>query len=292
MRRLVGIEIGGTKIVVGLGNPDQIVAREVIPTTDPASSLGAVRRVVQVWHRQRPIDAVGIASFGPVRVDPEAEDYGRILDTPKPGWSHTSLIDALTIDDIPMAIDTDVNGAVLAEATMGAAIGCTSAVYLTIGTGLGGGVMVGGNLVHGFMHPEIGHIAVRKHPADDFKGVCPFHGDCAEGLLCGPALLARFGEPPEDVHVDDLRWEGPAFALGELCATLILTLSTQRIIIGGGVALGRPKLIERARNYAAKRLNGYLSDIDTHMLQNVIVMPSLGNDAGVIGAMTLANTAN
>jgi fructokinase len=292
MHKLAGIELGGTKTVVVLGAPGRIDERLEFPTTDPAETLGRAVEAIEGWRDDKPVDAVGIASFGPIRVSREAADYGTMLDTPKQGWAgaevRAKVAEALAC---PVALDTDVNGAAMAEHRFGAGQGCETMVYLTIGTGLGGGVLVGGVPAHGMLHPEIGHVRLRRAPADRFEGACAFHGDCIEGLLSGPALAARLGTHPSRVDPENPLWEPVAHDLAELLTMLVLTVSPQRIVIGGGVAGRQPHLLPMAVARMPALLGGYLRDCTRERLAGMVVPPLLGDDAGPMGALLLAAKA-
>jgi len=292
MHKLAGIELGGTKTIVVLGQPGRIDERVELPTGEPEETLAQAIGVIEGWRDDKPVDAVGIASFGPIRVARDAADFGTMLDTPKPGWLGTDVFatvaDALAC---PVALDTDVNAAALAEHRFGAGRGCASLVYLTIGTGLGGGVLVDGEPVHGRLHPEIGHVRLRRAPGDTFAGSCAFHGDCMEGLLSGPALAARFGTHPSRIEPEDPRWETVAQDLAELLAMLVLTLSPQRIVVGGGVSHRQPQLMPAAIARVPALLSGYLRDCSRHTLAGMIVAPELGDDAGPMGSLCLAARA-
>lgn len=292
MHRLAGIELGGTKTVIVLGQPGRIVERVEIATTEPEETLAAAIGVIQAWRDHIPVDGVGIASFGPVRVARSAADHGMMLDTPKLGWSGTDVLGPVVAAlGCPIGLDTDVNAAALAEHRFGAGQGCASLVYLTIGTGLGGGVLIEGAPVHGRLHPEIGHVRLRRAPGDRFAGACAFHDDCLEGLLSGPALAARLGTHPSRVPAEDPRWEPVAHDLAELLAMLVLTLSPQRIVVGGGVAQGQPHLLPAARARMPALLAGYLRDCTREALAGTVVAPDLGADAGPMGALVLAARA-
>lgn len=289
MHRLAGIELGGTKTVVVLGQRGRIDERIEFPTSSPEDTLGLAIEVIAGWQDHLPIDAVGIASFGPIRIAREAGDYGHMLDTPKPGWSDAAILaPIMDTTGCPVAIDTDVNAAALAEHAFGAARGCASVVYLTIGTGLGGGVLIDGRPVHGMLHPEIGHVRLRRTEGDLFPGSCRFHGDCMEGLLSGPALEARLGQHPAQVASDHPSWRPVAHDLAELLAMLVMTLSPQRIVVGGGVANRQPHLLEGALHRLPGLLGGYLRDCTPEMLATIVVPPALGDDAGPMGALEIA----
>ena len=290
--RLAGIELGGTKCIAVLGDGEQLVARESFPTTTPAETLGAALAALERWNDEAPLAALGIASFGPIRVNPQAEDYGTILDTPKPGWAGARVLEMVRGRfTCPLAIDTDVNAAALAEYAYGAAKGCSNTVYITIGTGLGGGVLIDGRPVHGQMHPEIGHLRLRRLAGDDFDGVCPFHGDCIEGLIAGPALHARLPVSPGECDPASPAWDAVAHDLAQLIAHLMLTLSPERIVIGGGVSNRQPHLLGRARKVVPALLAGYLGPVETLRLDELVCAPALGDDAGPMGALVLAARA-
>lgn len=284
---VAGIELGGTKCIAVAARGRAIVERLHIPTGAPPETLGALADAVAGWEKARgPVAALGIASFGPVALDPARPGYGTILTTPKPGWAGADVRGPFARRfAAPIALDTDVGGAALAEARWGAAAGCEVAVYLTVGTGIGGGVTVRGRPVHGLLHPEIGHIRVRRAAGDTFAGSCPFHGDCVEGLASGSAIAARAGG--RRLAAGDPIWAYVADALAELVATLLLTLSAERILIGGGVALGQPALLPMIRARAAVLLAGFLPPVDEAALEAIVRPPALGADAGPLGAVAL-----
>jgi fructokinase len=272
--RLGAIEAGGTKWVLALGTGPDDLAVETIPTTTPVETIG---RAVGFFEREGPVNAVGIGSFGPVDLA-----SGTITTTPKPGWANTPV--AGPVGDrlgVPVAFDTDVNAAALGEHRWGAAQGLDTFVYVTIGTGIGGGAMVGGMLVHGLSHPEFGHLRLPHDRDDDpFPGSCPYHGDCWEGLAAGPALAARWGRPADELTGDDAVWrlEARYIALGIVSA--ISVLSPERIVLGGGV-MQAPGLIHLVRDEVERLLGGY-------QRTGEIVEPALGSRSGVLGALALA----
>jgi fructokinase len=289
------VEAGGTKFVVVIGNErGEILAQERFPTADPRSTLDAthafLRRQEQVVGS---LAAIGLASFGPVELNPGSPRYGFIGRTPKAGWSGTDMLGSLAREfRCPIGFNTDVNAAALAEHRWGAAQDAGSLVYVTVGTGIGGGVIVDGAPIQGLMHPEIGHIYPRRHPLDGaFGGVCPFHGDCLEGLASGPAIVARSGATLGQLDATHPQWQIEADYLGQLCAQLVLTLSPSRIVLGGGV-MGQKRLLPLIRSRLLHWLGGYidrseiLSDVDGY-----VVAPRLGDDAGVLGALVLAMEA-
>lgn len=290
--RLAGVELGGTKSIAILAGPDGIIESVTFPTEAPATTLAALRAQIQRWHGAQPIEALGIASFGPLQLDRARPDFGAILATPKPGWSGApvgrSLADGL---NCPWAIDTDVNGAALAESRDGAGQGCDVVCYITIGTGVGGGLSIGGRPVHGALHPEIGHLRLRRADNDGFAGACPFHGDCIEGLICGPALAARFGADAASVPDSDPRWQHVASDLAELCGAILLTTSANRILFGGSVAIHRAFLLPLVRARVTERLGAYLPFLQGAGAADIIRPAALGALAGPLGAVALARMA-
>ena len=288
MTDYAGLEIGGTKLVAARGRGRSIVDKVVVPTTTPAETLGRAVQVLAEWHDHEPLSSIGVASFGPVRIDPAAPDYGRILATPKRGWEGADLLADLRPFGVPLALDTDVNAAALAEAQLGAGQGCDSLIYITIGTGIGGGVVVGGQPAHGLLHPELGHMMLRRAKGDDFAGVCPFHADCIEGLVSGPALHARFAGDAAAADPQDPRWNAVSSDLAQLLANLLLALSPQRIVVGGGVGIGQQEMVRSAAARVPQIIAGYLPEIDQAFMDCLVVPPKLGTDAGPLGAILLA----
>lgn len=292
MDQIAGIELGGTKALAVLARGTEILASERIATTTPDETLGALVEILNGWKRDQGYAALGIASFGPLRLDPDAADYGMMLATPKAGWTGADIAKTLRAgSDCPSRVDTDVNAAALAEWRWGAGKGLDSLVYLTLGTGVGGGVLVGGRPVHGALHPEIGHLRLRRASGDDFPGSCPFHGDCVEGLLSGPALQARFGASRESISVDDPRWSFVAHDLAQLIGALLLVTSPQKILIGGGVGLGRSFLLGRAWQLVVADLAAYLLHVRDTDPVSLIGLPALGEKAGPLGAIALGEAA-
>lgn len=283
-----GIEAGGTKFVCMVASgPDDIRAETRFPTTSPDETIG---RAVAFFRPFMPLKAVGVASFGPVDLDQTSPTYGFITTTPKPGWANTDITGRLRAElGLPVAFDTDVNGAALSEYRWGAAQGCDPVLYITIGTGVGGGCLINGRPMHGLVHPEMGHLRLPRDPkVDPFRGICPFHGDCFEGLAAGPAMRARWGQPAETLPVDHPAWELEAHYIAMALADLVCTLSPRRIVLGGGV-FDHPGLIERVRVKVQELLNGYVpSPVILHHIDEYIVLPGLGNRAGVLGAIALA----
>ena len=284
-----GIEAGGTKFVCAIGSgPDDLQAETQFPTTSPDETIG---RAIEFFRAQpTELAAVGIAAFGPVDLNPASPTYGHITTTPKPGWANTDLAGAVgRALGVPVGFDTDVNGAALGEHRWGAAQGLDTFLYLTIGTGIGGGGLLGSRLMHGLIHPEIGHMRLpHDWSADPFPGLCPYHGDCLEGLAAGPAIQARWGQPAQALPDDHPAWPLQARYLGLALANLVCTLSPQRIILGGGV-MNVPLLLPLVRAEVQCLLNGYVQAPDIlATIDSYIVLPALGGRAGVLGAIALA----
>jgi fructokinase len=283
------VEAGGTKMVCAVGSgPDDLRNITRIPTTTPAETL---ERVVSYFREQpEPVTAVGVGSFGPVDLAPESPTYGYITATPKPGWRNTDVVGTIRRAlHVPVGFDTDVNAAALAEYRWGAAAGLDTFIYLTVGTGIGGGGMVGGRLMHGLVHPEMGHIRVpHDWAADPFPGACPYHGDCLEGLAAGPALGQRWGRPAGELPPDHPAWHLQAGYLAQALTSYILVLSPQRIILGGGV-MQQPQLFPLIRAKVVELLGGYVqAEAILNQTNDYIVPPGLGDRAGVLGALALA----
>jgi fructokinase len=281
------IEGGGTKFVLGTAGPDGAIrARHRLATTTPDETLGAA----VAWFRDQAESyaAVGIACFGPLELDPDRPDWGHILQTAKPKWSGADVAGPFTSAfACPVGIETDVNGAALAEAAWGAGQGCGSLLYVTVGTGIGGGYVSQGRLLRGAAHPEMGHIRMPRHPDDGaFPGVCPFHGDCLEGLASGPAIHARWGASLSDLPPDHPSHDMIAWYLGQAAATWQAVLQPERIIFGGGVS-GAPGLLDRVREAARVAGGGYFAGDPA----DLVMSPGLGADSGLLGALAVARRA-
>ena len=283
-RNLFGaIEAGGTKFVLAIGRGhDDIVAQTQIPTTSSGETL---QRTIKWFQSQGGIATLGISSFGPVDLDPTSPQWGYITDTPKPGWSQASVAARLGAAlGCPVGLDTDVNGAAIGEYRHGAAKGCDAAIYVTVGTGIGGGAIIGGETVKGSRHPEMGHVMLRRHPQDlDFAGACPVHGDCLEGLASGQVIKGRWGASLADLTPDHVAHEIIADYLAQFCQTLIALYSPQRIILGGGV-LQTAGLLDKIRARATVYAGSYFG---LHA-DEIIVAPGLGTRSGIAGAFELA----
>jgi len=290
-----GIEAGGTKFVCAVGtSPEDIRAEIRFPTSHPVESIPTAINFFKDQEKKfGRLTAVGIASFGPVDPDPHSPSFGFVTSTPKPGWANTDFVSPVQKAlDVPVGFDTDVNGAALGEWRWGAAQGLDTFVYLTIGTGIGGGAMVNGQLVHGVLHPEMGHILVpHDHTKDPFPGSCPYHRDCLEGLATGPSVEKRWGQRGETLSVDHPAWELEAHYIALALANYVFILSPQRIILGGGV-MQQHQLFPLIRANVLKFLNGYIRT--PQILEKVeayIVPPGLGGRAGVLGAIALGYLA-
>jgi fructokinase len=282
-----GFELGGTKSLCAIGaGPGEIRAELSLPTTSPDETIG---RVIEFFHDHGPLSALGIAAFGPLDLEPQSPTFGWILATPKAGWSRADLAGRLCRAlDVPVCIDTDVNGAALGEHRWGAARHINTFVYVTVGTGIGGGGLIDGRRMRGLVHPEMGHMRVpHDRDADPFAGVCPFHGDCLEGLASGPAIAERWRAAPESIPADHPAWEMEAHYLSLGLVNVIATIAPQRIVIGGGV-LRQARLLPLVRAKVVERLGGYTPSAELRDVAQYVVAPALGGRAGVLGAMALA----
>jgi fructokinase len=279
MPRLGGIEAGGSKFVCAAGSGPEDAEIVEFPTTTPQQTIA---RVAEFFGSRQPVEAIGIGSFGPIDPNPESPTYGYITSTPKRGWRDFDFAGAVTDAlAIPVVFDTDVNAAALAESRWGATRGLRNFLYVTVGTGVGGGALVDGRLLHGRLHPEMGHILIPHDRArDPFAGNCPYHGDCLEGLASGPAIEARWGLPGPMLPDGHAAWDLEADYLAHGIVNWTSILSPERIVLGGGV-MQRQELFPKLRVRVAKLLNGYLALPE-------MVPPMLGSRAGVLGAIALA----
>ena len=286
-----GAELGGTKCVLLLAEGEnEILDRVVVPTTSPDETLGQVQATLLRWQQPHGVEAIGIASFGPLDLDPTSSTYGHIRAMQKPGWDDVDLLGAIgNLPAGPIVLDTDVNGAALAEMRWGAGRGMDDFAYITVGTGVGVGLIVAGKPVRGFGHCEMGHIRVARLSSDDWPGSCPFHGDCVEGLASGAMLQQRFGDGVATLKPDDSVWDGVVWALAQLCHAIVCTAAPRRIVIGGGVMAAQPHLLPRIEDKLRASLNGYLNLPED---RPYVRAPGLGNDAGPLGAIALAMTAS
>lgn len=285
-----GIDAGGTTFKCALSDSKgELLAIERVPTDNPDNTI---KRCVEFFRNAekrlgRRLDVLGVGSFGPLDVDPQSDRYGTILNTPKIGWSMMPLKSMFERElGVPVAIDTDVNVALHAELRSGASKGCTKAAYITVGTGIGAGIKINDDYLGFPSHPEFGHISVKRHNRDEgFSGVCPFHGDCLEGLASAPAFEKRFGNP-RDIPFDHIGWDIEAFYLAQACMSLMLTARLDRIVIGGGL-LQASHLISLIREQFLAINNNYLPFTEQEV-SNMIVYPKHGDNAGLIGALMLA----
>ena len=285
--RLGALEAGGTKMVCAIGDEQgNIFDRVSFPTLKPEETMPGLI----AYFQDKGIEALGIGSFGPLSLDKNAPDYGAITTTPKLVWRNYPLrqafVDAL---NVPVGIDTDVNAAALGEAVYGAGKGIDSVVYYTIGTGVGGGALVDGMLVHGLVHPEMGHMLLRPDPRDPAPhGFCPYHDGCIEGMANGPAIEKRWGVSAKELPEDHVAWDIEAEYLAQMCVNTIVTLSPKKIVLGGGV-MHQLHLFPRIRRRTLELLNGYVAHpaILEH-IDEYIVPPGLGDNAGAVGSLLLA----
>jgi fructokinase len=278
-----GVETGGTKWECAIGTgPDDLPARATIPTTTPEETIG---RVVAFFEREGPVAAIGIGSFGPVDTNPDSPTWGHITSTPKPGWAYTDVGQAIRDRlSVPVAFDTDVNAAALGEHRWGAAQGLDTFCYITVGTGIGGGGMAAGKLLHGLVHPEFGHMRIpHDRGRDPFEGVCPYHGDCWEGLASARAIEARWSRTPQDLDGNQAVWALQSHYLALGLVSVICVLSPQRILLGGGV-MSHPGLLALVQREVDRLMNGYQEAA-------TIMLPALAPRSGVLGAIALAETA-
>lgn len=285
-----GVELGGSKCVCLLATgPDDVRERIEIPTEFPQVTLPAIAAVLARWRDGEGAAGLGVATFGPVELDEASPRYGRVLSTPKPGWTLANLTGLAEAAGAPMALDTDVNGAALAEGLWGAAQGLRSWTYITVGTGVGVGGIVDGQPVRGLGHSEAGHLRVPRRDPRAWPGACPFHGDCVEGLASGAAVAARTGRSAKSLPADDPAWNEVVETLAGLLHNLVLTTTPQRILLGGGVPSGHPHLLPRLRRALADSLGGYAHGVTVAQdVDDYLVPPGLGPMAGPLGAIALA----
>jgi fructokinase len=288
-----GVETGGSKTACAIGSgPEDVRAETSFATTTPAETLGRAVDFFRAHQARMPCAAIGIASFGPLDLDPVSPTLGFLTATPKAAWSHVDVAGTVRRAlALPVGIDTDVNAAALAEHRWGAGVGDDPLVYVTVGTGIGGGVVVAGRPLHGLVHPEMGHMRVPRDAGDPFRGTCPFHADCLEGLASGPAILARRGLPAEALPDDDPVWAVEARYLASGLVNVITVLSPRRIVVSGGV-MRHPGLLHDVRTEVRRLLAGYVgTPAIVEAIEAYIVAPGLGERAGVLGALALAQDA-
>jgi len=292
---MAGVELGGTKCICVIGTgPDDIRDQVWLPTASPEVTLGSIVSVLDAWsHQYGAPESIGVASFGPLDLRKESPTFGRITASAKEGWRDVRVLETLSRGrSSTVGFNTDVNAAALAEGRWGAAQGLADFAYVTVGTGVGVGIVANGALVGGCHHAELGHIRVARLTGDTWAGSCVFHGDCVEGLASGPAIRARVGQPAEEIDSDHEVWEPVADALGQLLHTLVFATAPRRILIGGGVVAGRPELLDRVRHRLLCSINGYI-DVEamTGGVDRYVIAPGLGVSAGPLGALALAADA-
>ncbi|WP_072380829.1 ROK family protein [Novosphingobium sp. NDB2Meth1] len=280
---IAGLELGGTKCVATLAEGREVIDQRRVPTRDAPATVSDLTAILDIWCAAYPIEAIGVAAFGPIQTDRSAADFGTFLATPKPGWQGFGLAAHLQERyDLPVGLDSDVNGAALAEGRWGGAQGMANHAYITVGTGVGVGLVVGGRTMAGRAHSEMGHIFVDRAPGDDAPGICPFHGGCVEGLIAGPALAARTGRSGEALDEMHPVWNPFVHVLARLVHTIVLTGASERVALGGGVLANRPGLVARVEAAARESLGGYAQASFT------VGAPVLGDQAGPMGALAIA----
>lgn len=287
---IAGVELGGTKCICILATgPDDIREEVRIPTTTPDETLPAIEAVLRRWSG---CDALGIASFGPVSIDRAAANYGYITATTKSGWVNVDVANRLAaVAGVPTGFNSDVAGAALGEGRWGAAQGLSDHAYITVGTGVGVGLVMHGEPTNGMTHPELGHVRTARLPGDDWAGMCSYHGDCVEGLASGPAIAARTGTRAPDLPHDHPAWDSVVYTLAQLLHTLVLTGIPRRIVMGGGVMTGMPHLFPRIRQQLVTSLSSYGATNDIQPVDGFVVPAALGNNAGPLGAVVLGARA-
>jgi fructokinase len=290
---VAGVELGGTKCVCLLASgPADIRAEQRIATGTPQATLAAIHEVLSRWQREHGFAALGLASFGPLDLEPHSPGFGRVVGTPKPGWADVPLLESFRALGVPTGVDTDVNAAALAEGEWGAARGLHTFSYVTVGTGVGVGIVVGRRALHGLGHPEAGHQRVPRLAGSDWPGHCPFHADCVEGLAAGPAIEAHTGIPPAQLPGDHPVWDEVVHTLAGLCHNLALTVVPERIVVGGGVFGGQQQLLPRVRQGLGASLAGYAhARRIAARIGEFLVAPALGERSGSLGAIALARQA-
>ncbi len=282
------LEAGGTKMVCAIGDETGKIYEQIsIPTLKPEETMPAIIE----YFKGKEIEALGVAAFGPVDVNKKSDTYGHILDTPKIPWRYYDILGSIQKEiNVPIGLDTDVNGSCLGEMTFGCAKGLDSVIYITIGTGIGAGISVNGKLLHGMLHPEAGHIMLQQHPKDEYKGKCPYHGTCFEGLAAGPAIEERWGKKAIELGDVDEVWELEAHYIAEALINYILVLSPQKIILGGGVC-HQEQIFPLVRKKVLELMNGYINTKELKDIDNYIVPASLNDNQGIMGCIQLAKLA-
>ncbi|HEX3023156.1 MAG TPA: ROK family protein [Lachnospiraceae bacterium] len=283
--RIGALEAGGTKMVVAVGNEQgEILDRLSIPTQTPDITMPQL----VAYFKEKGIDALGIGCFGPIDLNRESDTYGYITSTPKLAWKNYNIVGAFRKELIvPIGFDTDVNAAAIGEATWGIAQGVRNSIYITIGTGVGVGVIIDGKPLHGMLHPEAGHILLSRHPKDTFQGSCPYHDSCLEGMAAGPALEKRYGRKAYELADQKEVWELEGYYIAQALVNYILTLSPQRIVLGGGV-MHQEHLMPIIQKEVLRLLNGYIITPELQEIEKYIVLPALNDNQGILGCVKLA----
>ncbi|MEE3398903.1 MAG: ROK family protein [Eubacterium sp.] len=279
------LEAGGTKMICAVGDEKGNIIDEVtIPTTVPNETIPEIIR----YFKGKDIEALGIACFGPLDLDKSSPTYGNILKTPKLAWTDLEIYSVLKDElEVPVNIDTDVAGSLLGEATWGSAKGISDALYITIGTGIGGGILANGEILHGMLHPELGHMLLSRHESDSFEGICPFHKNCFEGLASGPSIEARWGKPAEELADKVEVWNLESYYIAQALTNIILTICPKKIILGGGV-MNQEQLFPMIRMKVRSNISGYITTKELEDIDNYIVPAGLGGKQGIMGALKLA----
>ena len=282
---LGALEAGGTKMVMAIGNEKgEILEQLSIPTELPAVT---VKNIIE-YFKNKPIEALGIGSFGPVDLNRNSRTYGYITSTPKLAWANYDMLGTIKNElNLPVGFDTDVNASALGEATWGSMKGLNSGIYITIGTGIGVGVYMNGDLLHGMLHPEAGHILLSRHPKDNYEGICPYHTNCFESLASGPSIEKRWHKKAQELKENSEVWELEAFYIAQALVNYILTLSPHKIVLGGGV-MHQEQLFPLIRKQVALLLNGYIKTKELDNLNQYIVPASLNDNQGIMGCLQLA----
>lgn len=282
--RIGALEAGGTKMVCAIGNENgEILEQQSFPTLTPQETIPELVK----YFEDKNIEALGIGCFGPIDLDRDSDTYGYITTTPKLAWQNYDMVGAFRKLGVPIGFDTDVNGSVLGEYTWGIGRGLRSCIYITIGTGIGVGVISDQKLLHGMLHPEAGHVLLTRHPKDTYKGKCPFHANCFEGLCAGPAVEERWGRKGYELADQAEVWEMEAYYIGQALVDFTMMISPQKIILGGGL-MHQTQLLPLIRKEFAKQMNGYLKTKEMEDLDQYIVVQSLDDKQGIMGALRLA----
>ena len=289
MKYYGSLEAGGTKMVCAIGDEQgNILERVSIPTLEPENTMPAIID----FFKNKNISALGIGCFGPVDLDKKSATYGYITTTPKLAWKNYDIVGTCKKElGVPVGFDTDVNASALGEATWGCTKELDHSIYITVGTGIGAGVIIDGTPYHGMLHPEAGHIFLARHPQDPMeKGVCPYHALCLEGLASGPAIAARWGKPGAELADRKEVWELEAYYLAQAICCYIMILSPERIIVGGGVS-HQEQMMPMIRAEVQRQMGGYIQAKGMQDLDSYIVLPSLNDNQGIMGGLKLAMDA-